>query len=293
LPTFLSLSEETIKAIMTISLFSLLAILGILSTLPGCQESPAANPPLEKLVITGSSTVAPLITDIGKEFEVQHPGIRVDVQTGGSSRGVADTRSGVAHIGMASRTLHEQETVDLVGKAIAQDGIGLIVHAKNPVNNLTAQQVTDIYTGKITNWQSIGGMNAPIVVVNKAEGRATLEIFLQHFHLVNSDIKADVVIGDNEHGIKTVAGNPQAMAYVSIGTATYDANAGVPIKLLQLDSIPASLTTVQNGTFPLSRPLTLVTTKHPHALAQTFITFAASPHVHHLITQHAFIPLAS
>lgn len=271
----------------------LLVLLAILPVLIGCQESPAANQPIHKLIITGSSTVAPLIADIGKRFEAQHPDIRVDVQTGGSSRGVADARSGIAHIGMASRALHPQETIDLLGTTIAQDGIGLIVHADNPVANLTTQQVIDIYTGKVTNWQSLGGMNAPIVVVNKAEGRATLEIFLHHFHLANSAIKADVVIGDNEHGIKTVAGNPQAIAYVSIGTATYDATAGVPIKLLQLNSIPASLATVQNGTFPLSRPLTLVTTKHPHALAQTFMTFATSPHVQNLVIQHSFIPLPS
>ncbi|MDA0740199.1 MAG: phosphate ABC transporter substrate-binding protein [Nitrospirae bacterium] len=271
----------------------LLVLLAILPALIGCQESPAANQPIHKLIITGSSTVAPLIADIGKRFEAQHPDIRVDVQTGGSSRGVADARSGIAHIGMASRALHPQETIDLLATTIAQDGIGLIVHADNPVANLTTQQVIDIYTGKVTNWQSLGGMNAPIVVVNKAEGRATLEIFLHHFHLANSAIKADVVIGDNEHGIKTVAGNPQAIAYVSIGTATYDATAGVPIKLLQLNSIPASLATVQNGTFPLSRPLTLVTTKHPRPLAQTFMTFATSPHVQHLVIQHSFIPLPS
>ncbi len=276
---------------MRISVF--LVLLAILPALSGCQESPAANPPTQKLIITGSSTIAPLIADIGKRFEAQHPGVRVDVQTGGSSRGVADTRSGIAHIGMASRALHPRETIDLVGTAIAQDGIGLIVHADNPVANLSTQQVVDIYTGAITNWQSVGGKNAPIVVVNKAEGRATLEIFLQHFHLTNSAIKADVVIGDNEHGIKTVAGNPQAIAYVSIGTATYDVSAGIQIKLLQLDAIPASLNTVKNGTFPLSRPLTLMTPKHPHALAQTFITFAASPHVQHLVTQHSFSPLAS
>ena len=278
---------------MIVPMFHIILLLTLALTSTGCQESPAANPPLQKLVITGSSTLAPLIADIGKQFETKHPGIRIDVQTGGSSRGVADARSGIAHIGMASRTLYKQETVDLVGITIAQDGIGLIVHTDNPVTNLTTQQVKEIYTGKIRNWKTIGGQDAPIVVVNKAEGRATLEIFLQHFQLINSDIKADVIIGDNEHGIKTVAGNPLAIAYVSIGTATYDASVGVPIKLLQLDSIPASLTTVQNGIFPLSRPLTLVTTKHPHVLTQTFISYSRSPHVQHLVTQHAFISLAS
>lgn len=278
---------------MTNKILILLVLLAFPPTLSGCQESPAANAPTQKLIITGSSTIAPLVADIGKRFEAQHPDIRVDVQTGGSSRGIADTRSGIAHIGMASRALQNHEVTDLVGTAIAQDGIGLIVHADNPVANLTTQQVIEVYTGHISNWKSLGGPDAPIVVVNKAEGRATLELFLKYFQLTNSTIHADIVIGDNEHGIKTVAGNPQAIAYVSIGTATHDVTAGVPIKLLELNSIPASLVTVQNGTFPLSRPLTLVTTQHPHALAQTFMTFATSPHVQHLVTQHSFTPLPS
>ena len=242
-------------------------------TLTGCQESSTGHQHIQKLVITGSSTVAPLIADIGKRFEAQHPGVRIDVQTGGSSRGISDARSGLAQIGMASRALHDTENADLNGTTIAKDGIGIIVHRDNPIDNLSTQNVIDLYTGKITNWTKLGGKDMPVVVVNKAEGRATLELFLHHFHLTNSAIKADVVIGDNEQGIKTVAGNPQAIGYVSIGTAESDASRGVPIKLLRLNHIPASLKTVQNGTFPISRPLNLVTTKQPSSLAQTFMTF--------------------
>ena len=278
---------------MTTHLSFLLRCFLLLPGLAGCQESSAVHHPIHKLVITGSSTVAPLVADIGKRFEAQHPGIRVDVQTGGSSRGVADTRSGVAQIGMVSRGLSGQETSDLMGTAIAHDGIGLIVHRDNPVTNLSTQQVIDLYTGQLTNWRSVGGVDAPLVVVNKAEGRATLELFLEHFQLTNSAIKADVIIGDNEQGIKTVAGNPYAIAYVSIGTAVYDMTIGVPIKLLQLNAMPASLATVQNGMFPLSRPLVLVTTKHPHVLSHSFVTFAASTYVQDLVTQHFFIRLAS
>lgn len=271
----------------------LYVLLALLPTLSGCQESPTANQPIQKLVVTGSSTIAPLIADIGKRFEEQHPGVRVDVQTGGSSRGVSDTRSGIAHIGMASRALHDQEILDLIGTTIAQDGIGLIVHTDNPIENLTTQQVIDVFTGRISNWRTVGGVDAPVVVVNKAEGRATLELFLSYFHLKNSEIQADVIIGDNEQGIKTVAGNPHAIGYVSIGTAEYDATHGVPIKLLRLNTVSASLATVQSGQFPISRPLNLVTTRQPNPLAQTFIDFAISPHVQDLVTKHYFVPLPS
>lgn len=243
-----------------------------------------------KLVITGSSTMAPLVSEIGKRFEMLHPGTRVDVQTGGSSRGIADAMNGLADIGMVSRALKPQEQ-SLHGAAIAHDGITIILHQDNPVHELTDTQIKAIYTGDITNWKTLGGFDAPITVVNKAEGRSTLELFLQHFQLSNRAIRAHVIIGDNEQGIKTIAGNPYAIGYVSVGTAQYDATHEIPIRLLSLHHVPATVETVQNGTFPLSRPLTLVSKNPPTGLAKTFIEFSRSPAVHDLILQQYFVPL--
>ncbi len=269
-----------------------LLLLLVIAPTTGCRESPASHP-LTKLSVTGSSTMAPLIAAIGKRFETRHPGIRVDVQTGGSSRGMADLQSGLAHVGMVSRALHTREQRTLVGTPVARDGIGLIVHATNPVGSLTMQQVVDLYTGNVTNWRSVSDVDAPVVVVNKAEGRATLEVFLHYFHLNNSGIRADVIIGDNEQGLKVVAGNPHAIGYVSIGSADYAARHGVPIKLLSLTPAPASPATANTGRLFISRPLTLVTTRRPLALAESFIAFASSSHVHDLVAAHYFVPLAS
>ncbi|MEA5507352.1 phosphate ABC transporter substrate-binding protein [Halotia wernerae UHCC 0503] len=244
-----------------------------------------------KLVLTGSSTVAPLAAEIGKRFESEHPNVRVDVQTGGSSRGIADARTGVANIGMVSRTLKDEEK-DLQAFSIARDGIGIILHKENPVKSLTNQQVIDIYNGKINNWQQVSGKNAPITVVNKAEGRSTLELFLSYFKLKNSDIKSSVIIGDNQQGIKTVAGNPNAIGYVSIGTAEYSINNSVPIKLLPLNKIAATTENIQNGTFPLSRPLNLVTKTQPQGLDKVFIEFAESAKVHDIVKKQDFVPIS-
>ncbi len=237
--------------------------------------------------------MAPLIAAIGKRFETRHPGTRVDVQTGGSSRGVADTRSGLAHIGMVSRALHPGEQHDLLGMPVARDNISLIVHTTNPIESLTAQQVIDLYTGHTTNWQSVSAVDAPVVVVNKAEGHATLELFLRHFHLKHSQIQADIIIGDNEQGIKVVAGNPYAIGYVSTGSAEYSIGHDVPIKRLPLTPTPVASATVHTGRSAIVRPLTLVTTRHPPAFVRTFIAFASSSHVHDLVAAHYFVPLAS
>jgi phosphate transport system substrate-binding protein len=254
-------------------------------------QATAADQLTGKLVITGASTLAPLIGEIGKRFESLHPKVRIDVQSGGSSRGVADARQGLADIGMVSRAMKDDER-DLSAFPVARDGVCPILHQENPVQALTDEQIVEIYTGKISNWKLVGGKDAPITVVNKADGRSTLEVFLQYFKLKNSDVKAQVVIGDNEQGVKTVAGNPHAIGYVSIGTAEYDAIHGVPIKLLPIGGVAASTENVRTGVFPLSRPLHLVTRTTPSGLAKAFIEYAQSKAVHDLISQQYFVPLA-
>lgn len=263
--------------------------------LQSCTEPPeATSTPTDslqgKLVLTGSSTVAPLVSEIGKRFESEHPKVRVDVQTGGSSRGMADARQGSADIGMVSRSLKDNEQ-DLKAFTIASDGIGLILHKDNPVSFLEDQQIISIYTGRIDNWKEVGGKDEPITVVNKAEGRSTLELFLNYFQIKNSAIKAQVVIGDNQQGIKTVAGNPNAIGYVSIGTAEYSAKEGISIQLLPVGKVAATTENVQNGNFPLSRPLNLVTKNQPQGLNKEFIDFARSPQVQDIVKEQNFVPL--
>ena len=244
----------------------------------------------ERLILTGSSTVAPLVGEIARRFETMNPAVRIDVQTGGSSRGINDTRKGTADIGMVSRALKLDE-IDLHAFTIALDGISIILHANNRVTTLNKQQIVDIYTGKITNWKSVGGADARITVVNKAEGRSTLELFLHYLELKNSQIKPHAIIGDNPQGIKTVAGNPNAIGYVSIGAAEYEAKRGVPIKLLPLDGVDATIANVRNGTFPLSRPLNLITSREPQGLARRFIEFARSLQTHDLVEAQYFVPV--
>ena len=146
-----------LKAGNLLPVFLVLALFGW----PGTAGAQTKAPDLlsGKLVVTGSSTVAPLIAEIGKRFESLYPKVRVDVQTGGSSRGVADARQGLADIGMVSRVMKDDEK-DLHAFAVARDGVGIIVHKDNPVRALTDDQIIAIYTGKITNWKEVGGKEA-------------------------------------------------------------------------------------------------------------------------------------
>jgi phosphate transport system substrate-binding protein len=243
------------------------------------------------LVITGSSTIAPVMAEIAQQYERGHPGVRIDVQTGGSSRGIVDVRSELADIGMVSRALKESEQ-RLHAYPIARDGVAIILNARNRVPALSEAQVVAIYRGEIENWQELGGRDAPIVVVHKAAGRATLEVFLEHFGLDDREVQADVIVGENEHAIKTVGGNSDAIGYVSIGTAAIDIEHGVPIKILGIGGVAATLENVRRGVYPIARPLNLVTREPVEGLARDFIDYVRSPAVTPVIEAQSFAQVA-
>lgn len=242
-----------------------------------------------KLTVTGSSTLAPLMAEIAKRYEANNPGAKVDVQSGGSGKGITDTRDGSAQIGMVSRDLKADER-DLKGFLIAKDGVSMIVHSGNPVNELSKAQIIKIYKGEIKNWQDVGGKNAPITVVSKAEGRSTLEVFMHYTGMKSSEIKAQTIIGENEQGIKLVSGNANAIAYVSIGASEVAVNNGVKIKLLSQDGVPPSTEAVRTGKFPITRSLILITKTEPAGEAKKLIEFASSKKVKDLIERQNFVP---
>jgi phosphate transport system substrate-binding protein len=265
-----------------------LCVLLLVSACSGIgSDRPATS---DQVVVTGSSTIAPLVNDLARRFETQHPGVRVDVQTGGSSRGISDVRQGLAGLGMVSRALGEAEA-DLSGYRLALDGVALIVHASNPLANLTQSQVVAIFTGRTRDWSELGGDPGPITVVHKADGRSTQEVFLGHFSLDPGDVEPAVVIGDNEQGVKSVAGNAGAIGYVSIGAAEASVGLGVPIKLIALDGHPASTDAVARGTFPLVRELNLVSIGQLSPIASDFVEFARSPSAREFIEAHYFVAL--
>lgn len=245
----------------------------------------------ESVTITGSSTLAPVVADAAARYETGHPGVRIEVQSGGSSRGIADTLSGVADLGMVSRILKDEETRSLTAHTIAMDGVCAIVHADNPVQRLDKPQLVGIYTKRITNWKQLGGKDTSIVVANKAEGRSTLEIFLQFLGLDNADVKADLVVGENLHVINSVVGNPHTIGYVSIGSASAERKAGTPIHLVVTDGIVPTMESVRDGTFPITRPLNLVTDADLSPAARAFLDYLMSTGIHDLVEKHYFVPV--
>jgi phosphate transport system substrate-binding protein len=175
---------------------------------------------------------------------------------------------------------------------IARDGISIIVHADNSLDKIVSKQVVAFYTGKIKNWKDLSDKDSPITIVHKAKGRSTQTLFLDYFGIDNKTVKADVVIGDNQQGVKTVAGNPFSIGYVSIGSTEQSIKQGVKVKRLTLDGIKAT-TTVADKSFPLLRPLNLVTKGQPTELTKQFIDFAQAQENYDIFGKENFVPAKS
>lgn len=244
-----------------------------------------------KLVLSGSSTVSPLVSEIGKRYEDATPGVRVDVQTGGSSRGIRDAKAGLADIGMSSRALKDSEKAGRLEWPIAMDGVCFIIDGANTVNELSESQLRQILRGEVTNWNQLGGKDLSIVFVNRAAGRSELELVGKFFETDPSEMKADLIAGENQLGIKLVANTPGAISYMSVGASEEAIAQGAGIRMLPLKGVEASVENVEAGLFPLSRPLMLVTSDQPSEAAKEFIQYSQSRDVADLVKDLSYVPI--
>lgn len=262
-----------------------------MATGAGAQSNPvhARDVPAGQLRISGSSTMAPLVTAIAQRFHARYPQVEVSVESGGSGRGLQEARAGTVNIGMVSRALGE-DGKDLYSLPIGRDGVAIVIHGSNPVSSLTPRQVADIYTGKLNNWKQVGGKAAPITVIKSEEKRSSSELFTHYFQLQYKDMRSQLTAGDNVERIGMLLRDPHAILYMSVGEAERNALKGAPLKLLPIEGIPATSRAIRSGDYPISRPLTLVSKGTPSGLTKLFFEFAASSQVSDLVVAHDFVP---
>ena len=269
----------------------LLCLMLTAAPLPGFAQGTASAPLTGKLLITGSSTMAPMVEELGKRFRARHPGVVISVEAGGSGRGVADALEGKADIGMASRKLSQKEKA-LFAIPIARDGVAFVVHKDNPVGGLTRMQALAVFTGKTADWKALGGAAARIEVVTRTPGHATLEIVPRYFGIAPEAIKAAHVMGDSAEVQRLIAANRNAIGFLSTGAVDDAVQKGQPLKPLALDGKAPGSGSIRDGTWPLSRPLNLVTRRVPAGAAKAFIEFALSRAAREAILEHDFVPFS-
>lgn len=254
-------------------------LIGIGVLLAACLPSGAGDSAeARRVLVSGSTTVAPVLDELADRYNDRQDRIQVNVQTGGSAAGVNDVARGRADIGMVSAPLYEG--VDGVEPhPIARDGVAPVVHADSPVtvDSFTREQLRTIYTGGPAEgpWPGLAPGQS-YVVVGKAAGRGTRKTFQAYLGLDPERHVVDVEIGDNAQGIQVVSQEPSAIAYLSIGIVELAVEDGRPLRTLGVEGVPATTETVANGTFPITRELELVTGTDPDQAILDFIEYVRS-----------------
>jgi len=221
--------------------------------------------------VGGSTSVTPLMELLAAEYSKVKTNIKVNINGTGSGDGI--NNAGVLYqIGMSSRELTPAEQgKGLKETIIAIDGIAVIVNKNNAVNNLTIEQIRNIYTGAVTNWRQVGGKNAPIAVVSREEGSGTRGAFEEL-----AGFQGKLLAGANEStstgAIKAgVAQNLEAIGYISLGSVDNT------VKAIAVNGIAATNENVKKGTYKIARPFIVLTGKNVHPESAAFIDWMLSP----------------
>ena len=258
-----------------IPLWSLLLLLLLAG---GCQRSKAG------ITVAGSTSVEPFAELLAEEYMILHPGSHIYVQGGGSTAGIEAVRTGTAHIGMASRSLVGEEK-DLHAVTIARDAIAVIIHPSNPAGNVTAEQIVQIFSGKLESWKELGGRPKRIVLVTREEGSGTREAF-QKLVMGQEEISLEALVQDSNGAIRqVVASDPNAIGYISLGLVN------TKVKALRISGVEPNLANIEKGKYNLVRPFLFVFKGKPNGEAADFLEFVLSAQAQMLLAKEGLVAI--
>ena len=240
-----------------------------------------------KIDIAGGTAHIPVMNDAAKHIMQANPAIRITVAAGGSGVGVQKVGEGLVDIGNTGRALSDEETAKygLKSYPFAIDGVAAAVHPKNPVTNLTATQVQEIFAGKITNWKALGGRDAAIHLFTRDEASGTREVFWEKLLKKGTIAESANVVASNGAMKSALAGDPDAIGYVSIG------HIDETIKAPTLDGIAPTQDNARSGKYPIVRKLYMNTKGEAQGLAGAFIKYILGPEGKKMTAAAGYLPL--
>jgi phosphate transport system substrate-binding protein len=254
----------------------------------------------------GSDTIVNLALAWAEQYQKENPNVRISVTGGGSGTGIAALINGTVDIANASRKIKPEEVqeaekngVEPVEIVIAKDAIAVIVNMENPVNQLTLQQISDIYSGKIDDWSQVGGEQRPIVRLSRETNSGTHVYFLEEvLRLGNPDDKTlfspnTLLLPSSEGIMAEVRDNPNAIGYDGLGYVTPDVKVIAIARTEDSDFILPSAMTVNNNTYPIARDLYMYTAGEPEGAVKTYLDWIFASEAQQIVTQLGFVPLQS
>ena len=259
------------------------------SAAPAATEAPAttASAKLSGTVATdGSTSMEKVIGALGEAFMEANPDTTFTYNPTGSGSGIQAVQEGRCDIGLSSRALKDAEKeAGLTETVLAYDGIAMIVNPANPVEDLSLEQIADIYTGKITNWSEVGGNDSQIVLIGREAGSGTRGGFEEIVDVVDA-CQYRQELSSTGDVITTVAQNPDAIGYASLA-AVKDT-----VKALKVAGVTPTEATVKDGTYTIQRPFVLATKtgEKLNDVAQAFFDYATSADASEIITAAGAVP---
>jgi len=251
--------------------------------LSACLLSSCGGRKSSAVVIAGSTSVQPYAELLVEEYALQHPGCEIDVQGGGSSAGITAVESGIADIGMSSRALKDSE-LGLWSVEIAKDGLAIIINPRNPLANLSLEQLRRIYAGAVVNWKEVGGEDARIHVITREEGSGTRSAF-EDMVMNKEQISPRAVVQNSNGSVRQlVAGDKNSIGFISLGLVDET------VKAVRLGGIAPTWDNVSNGSYSLYRPFLFVSESKPNGQVGQFIDFVLSPEGQQMLINEGLIP---
>jgi phosphate transport system substrate-binding protein len=286
--------------LLLLILFPLLAACG-----PAAEEGGRTEPGgVISIQNKGSDTMVNLALAWAETYAQIMPEVQVAVTGGGSGTGIASLINGTVDMANASRQIKAEERseaeangIEPVEHVVAGDAIAIVVHPTNPVQGLTIAQLSDIYSGKITNWRVVGGEDRPIVLLSRESNSGTHVFFLEQ--VVRRGDKndktlfsPDTLLMPSSEGISAeVRQNPNAIGYDGLGYVTPDQKVLGVAPAADEPYVMPTVETVKDGSYPIARGLYIYTAGEPEGAVEEYLTWILGPEGQAIVQELGFVPL--
>jgi phosphate transport system substrate-binding protein len=270
---------------------------------PATPEGAGAAAPDQTIENKGSDTLVNLALAWAETYMQIHPEVRLSVTGGGSGTGIAAMINGTVDIANASRAMKAEEIaaaeangITPVEFTVARDAIAVVVHPSNPLDQLTLQQISDIYTQKITNWRELGGEDRPIVLLSRESNSGTYVYFLENVIRLGDEqsdllFSPDTLLMPSSEGISAeVRQNPNAIGYDGLGYVTPDQKMLAVARQADDVYVQPAVATVNDGSYPISRPLYMYTAGEPTGVIKQYLDWVLTDG-QALVRDLGFVPL--
>ncbi|MCL2491282.1 MAG: PstS family phosphate ABC transporter substrate-binding protein [Coriobacteriia bacterium] len=243
--------------------------------------------------IEGSDTMVNLAQAWAEEFMNEHPGVMITIKGGGSGAGIASLINGTTDFANASRNVKDEEfeaghenNIDITENEVARDGIAIMVNGANPVEELTTEQLGEIYRGEITDWSEVGGNDGAIVLLGRDTSSGTYEFFQEH--VIGKELEYSKEMRNlqsNQAIVDELKNNANAIGYVGVGYEVPE------LTVVKIDGVASSVSTIKDGSYSLSRMLYMDSDGVPSGLQKAFLDWVKSPIGQSIVEDEGFVPL--